>query len=89
LYLIFCDINSEVLGYKNEPPADGEKEIIAGLPSRLIRASIITEEQAQEASREAAKMGISLVRCVVDVLDVDSQDVAAMASQELVRHSLT
>ena len=64
-------------------------QALSGLPSRLIHASIITEEQAQEASREAAKMGISLVRCDVDVLDVDSQDVAAMAAQELVRHSLT
>ncbi len=57
-------------------------QVLSGLPGRLVHASLITEEQAQEASREAVKMGKSLVRYVVDVLNVDSHAVAAMASQE-------
>ena len=57
-------------------------QVLSGLPGRLVHASLITEEQAQEASREAVKMGTSLVRYVVDVFGVDSNAVAAMASQE-------
>ena len=57
-------------------------QVLSGLPGRLVHASLITEAQAQEASREAVKMGKSLVRYVVDVLNVDSHAVAAMASQE-------
>ena len=57
-------------------------QVLSGLPGRLVHASLITEEQAHESSRKAVKMGKSLVRYVVDVLNVDSHAVAAMASQE-------
>ena len=55
---------------------------LTGLAGRLVSEQILTSEQAQQASQEAGKMKVSLVRYLVESLDVDSQDLAELAAQE-------
>ena len=42
----------------------------SGLTARLIASDVLTEEQAQAASREAKAMEVSLMRHLIDTLDL-------------------
>ena len=55
---------------------------IRGLAGQLIAASILTPEQAREAVNEAKAQRVSLIRYLIDTLDVGSKDLAEMASVE-------
>ena len=55
---------------------------IRGLAGQLIAAGILTPEQAREAVNEAKAQGVSLIRYLIDTLDVDSKELAEMASVE-------
>jgi type IV pilus assembly protein PilB len=48
----------------------------------LIAAGILTPEQAREAVNEAKAQRVSLIRYLIDTLDVDSKELAEMASVE-------
>ena len=53
-----------------------------GLAGQLIAAGILTPEQAREAVNEAKAQRVSLIRYLIDTLDVDSKELAEMASVE-------
>ena len=55
---------------------------IRGLAGQLIAASVLTPEQAREAVTEAKAQRVSLIRYLIDTLDVDSKELAEMASVE-------
>ena len=55
---------------------------LGGLAGRLVTEGILTPEQAQEATREASKMKVSLVRFLTESMDVDSHELAELAAQE-------
>ena len=55
---------------------------IRGLAGQLIAAGILTPEQAREAVNEAKAQRVSLIRYLIDTLDVDSKELAEMASVE-------
>ena len=55
---------------------------IRGLAGQLIGAGILTPEQAREAVNEAKAQRVSLIRYLIDTLDVDSKELAEMASVE-------
>ena len=55
---------------------------IRGLAGQLIAAGILTPEQAREAVNEAKAQRVSLIRYLIDTLDVDSKELAEMASAE-------
>lgn len=54
----------------------------SGLARRLINDGILSEEQAADATRDAAKTRVSLVSHLIDALGVDSAHLAASASRE-------
>ena len=54
----------------------------SGLTTRLIASDVLTKEQAQAAVREAKAMEVSLVRHLIDTLDVESRELAEIASAE-------
>ena len=54
----------------------------SGLARRLINDGILSEEQAADATRDAAKTRVSLVSHLIDSLGVDSAQLAASASRE-------
>ena len=55
---------------------------LSGLAGRLVSNGVLSEEQATEATHEASKLKMSLVRYLVESLDVDSHELAELASQE-------
>ena len=55
---------------------------INGLAGRLINEGVLTAEQAREAEQGAKSMRVSLIRYLIDTLDVDSRELAEMASAE-------
>ena len=55
---------------------------LTGLAGGLVSEGVLSEEQATEATREASKLEISLVRYLVESLDVDSHELAELASRE-------
>ena len=55
---------------------------IRGLAGQLIAAGILTPDQAREAVNEAKAQRVSLIRYLIDTLDVDSKELAEMASVE-------
>ena len=55
---------------------------IRGLAGQLIAAGILTPEQAREAVNEAKAQRVSLIRYLIDTLDVGSKELAEMASVE-------
>jgi diphthamide synthase (EF-2-diphthine--ammonia ligase) len=55
---------------------------LSGLAGRLVSSGVLSEEQATEATHEASKLKMSLVRYLVESLDVDSHELAELASQE-------
>lgn len=59
-----------------------ENAKLTGLGGRFVAEGILTREQLSEASQEAGKMKMSLVRYLVEYLDVDAQELAELASRE-------
>jgi len=55
---------------------------LTGLAGGLVSDGVLSEEQATEATREASKLEISLVRYLVESLNVDSHELAELASRE-------
>ena len=55
---------------------------IKGLAGRLIGEGVLTAEQARDAESDAREMHVSLTRYLIDTLDVDSHELAEMASVE-------
>ena len=55
---------------------------IKGLAGRLIGEGVLTAEQALKAERDARSQCIPLIRHLIDALDVDSRELAEMASAE-------
>ena len=62
--------------------ATGQIGKLSGLAGRLVAEQVLTEEQAQAASREASTMKVSLIRYLVESLKVDSHELAEMAAKE-------
>jgi type IV pilus assembly protein PilB len=62
--------------------ATGESTKLRGLAGRLVDKQILSFEQAQEASKQASAQKTSLIRYLVETLDVDSQELAEIASAE-------
>ena len=55
---------------------------IKGLAGRMITEGVLTAEQAREAEQGAKSMRVPLIRYLIDILDVDSRELAGMASAE-------
>ena len=55
---------------------------IGGISRRLVTDRILTSDQARDAETEAKQLGISLIRHLVDTLDVESRELAEIASAE-------
>ena len=47
-----------------------------------MNEGVLTAEQAREAEQDAKSMRVSLIRYLIDTLDVDSRELAEMASAE-------
>ena len=60
----------------------GINSTIRGLAGQLISAGILTPDQAREAVQEAKAQRVSLIRYLIDTLDVGSKELAEMASAE-------
>jgi type IV pilus assembly protein PilB len=56
--------------------------LLTGISARLVADSVITAEQAQTAIREASKKKISLISYLSQALDIDSYELAEIASTE-------
>ena len=56
--------------------------LLTGISARLVADSVITTEQAQTAIREASKKQVSLISYLSQALDIDSYDLAEIASAE-------
>ena len=56
--------------------------LLTGISARLVADGVITAEQAQTAIREASKKKISLISYLSQALDIDSYDLAEIASAE-------
>ena len=56
--------------------------LLTGISARLVADSVITTEQAQTAIREASKKKISLISYLSQALDIDSYELAEIASAE-------
>ena len=56
---------------------------ISGISRRLVTDRILTSDQARDAETEAKQLGISLIRHLVDTLDVESRELAEIASAEV------
>jgi len=64
-------------------PANAEiQSTTKGIAGRLIGEGVLTAEQAREAEQDAKAMRVSLIRYLIDTLDVDSRELAEMASAE-------
>ena len=66
----------------NSPASAEIQSTINGLAGRLIAEGILSNDQARDAEQDARSMGVSLVRYLIDTLDVDSGELAEMASAE-------
>ena len=55
---------------------------LTGLAGRLVTEGLLSPEQAQEAAREASKMKVSLVRYLIESLNIDSHELAELAAHE-------
>ena len=66
----------------NSPASADIQSTINGLPRRLIAEGILSNDQARDAEQDARSMGVSLIRYLIDTLDVDSGELAEMASAE-------
>jgi len=66
----------------NSPVSLEIQSTIKGLAGRLIAQGVLTAEQAIEAEQDAKSMRVSLIRYLIDTLDVDSRELAEMASAE-------
>ncbi len=55
---------------------------VAGLAGRLLREGLLTADEAREAEQDAKAMRVSLIRYLIDTLDVNSRELAEMASAE-------
>ena len=55
---------------------------MSGISRRLVTDRILTSDQARDAETEAKQLGISLIRHLVDTLDVESRELAEIASTE-------
>ena len=66
----------------NSPVSKEIRSTIKGLAGRLIGEGVLTTEQAKEAEQDAKTMRVSLIRYLIDTLDVDSRELAEMASAE-------
>ena len=66
----------------NSPVSQEIRSTIKGLAGRLINEGVLTAEQAREAEQGAKSMRVSLIRYLIDTLDVDSRELAEMASAE-------
>jgi type IV pilus assembly protein PilB len=62
--------------------ATNKPALLTGISARLVNDSVITAEQAQNAIREASKKQISLISYLSQALDIDSYDLAEIASAE-------
>ena len=62
--------------------ADSITTNVKGLAGRLISEGVLTPDQARDAERDAKAMQVSLIRYLIDTLDVDSRELAEMASAE-------
>jgi type IV pilus assembly protein PilB len=58
------------------------QSITNGLAGRLIAEGILSNDQARDAEQDARSLGVSLIRYLIDTLDVDSGELAEMASAE-------
>ena len=56
--------------------------LLTGISARLVADGVITSEQAQTAIREASKKKISLISYLSQALDIDSYELAEIASAE-------
>ncbi|EAW40186.1 type 4 fimbrial biogenesis protein PilB [marine gamma proteobacterium HTCC2080] len=56
--------------------------LLTGISARLVADGVITGEQAQTAIREASKKKISLISYLSQALDIDSYELAEIASAE-------
>jgi len=66
----------------NSPVSKEIQSTIKGLAGRLIGEGVLTADQAREAEQDAKAMRVSLIRYLIDTLDVDSRELAEMASAE-------
>jgi type IV pilus assembly protein PilB len=66
----------------NSPVSKKIQSTIRGLAGRLINEGVLTVEQARDAEQGAKSMRVSLIRYLIDTLDVDSRELAEMASAE-------
>ena len=66
----------------NSPVSKEIQSTIKGLAGRLIAEGVLTAEQARDAEQGAKSMRVSLIRHLIDTLDVDSRELAEMASAE-------
>ena len=73
----------------NAPVIGEVQSTINGLAGRLINEGVLTADQAREAEQDAKSMRVSLIRYLIDTLDVDSRELAEMASAEFVYPYLT
>ena len=55
---------------------------LSGLAGRLVSDGVLSEEQATEATNEASKLKMPLMRYLVESLDVDGRELAGLASHE-------
>ena len=62
--------------------ATNKPALLTGISARLVADSVITAEQAQTAIREASKKKISLIRYLSEALNLDSYELAEIASAE-------
>jgi type IV pilus assembly protein PilB len=56
--------------------------LLTGISARLVADGVVTSEQAQTAIREASKKKISLISYLSQALDIDSYELAEIASAE-------
>ena len=66
----------------NSPVSQEIRSTIKGLAGRLINEGVLTAEQVRDAEQGAKSMRVSLIRYLIDTLDVDSRELAEMASAE-------
>lgn len=66
----------------NSPASQEIQSTIKGLAGRLITEGVLTTEQARDAEQDAKAMRVSLIRHLIDTLDVDSRELAEMTSAE-------
>ena len=66
----------------NTERRSGINSTIRGLAGQLISAGILTPDQAREAVQEAKTQRVSLIRYLIDTLDVGGKELAEMASAE-------